>query len=84
MGKTAVVEVGAEVVVEVVQWMKNCRSASAHRNYIESSSSALWTVSATTIATYLSRGAHTAPCTFGRPPQVASALTHSVHGLNHR
>ena len=57
--KAATVEVGAEVV----QRMKNFRSASAHRSCTKSSSSAPWTVSAVTTAAYLSRGAHTTPCT---------------------
>ena len=78
--KAEVVEVGAEVV----QRMKNCYSVSAHRSCIELSSSTPWTVSAATIVAYLSRGTHTAPCTSGWPPQAASALTHSVHGPDHR
>ena len=68
--KAAMVEKGAEVMEEVVQRMKNCRSPYAHRSYIESSSYTLWTVSATTIAAYLSCGTHTAPCTSGQSPQV--------------
>ena len=78
--KAAMVEMG----VDMVQWMKNCRSASTHRSYIESSSFTPWTVFAMTTAAYLSRGAHTAPCTSGWPPQTASALTDSVHGPDHR
>ena len=48
---------------EVVQQMKNCCSTSAHRSYTESSSSTPWTIFAVSTAVYLSRGAHTAPCT---------------------
>ena len=61
-GRVEKVEVGAEVV-EVVQRMKNCHSASACKSCIGSSSSAPWTISATSIAAYPSRGAHTAPYT---------------------
>ena len=71
------------VAVEVVQPMKNCRSASAHRIYIELSSSTPWTVSTKTTAAYLSRGVHTAPCISGQPPQAASALIHSMHEHDH-
>ena len=82
MEKAEVVEVGAEVVeerAEVVQRMKNCHSVYVHRSYIESSSVAPWIVSTASTATYLSHGAHIAPCISCRPPQVASTLTHSVH-----
>ena len=51
---------------------------------IQSSSSAPWTIYVVTTIAYLSRGAYTAPCTSGQPPQIASALTHSMHGLDHR
>ena len=80
MEKVVVVEVGVE---EVVQRMKNCRSASTHRSYTESSSSTPWIVSAVTTVAYLCCGAHTTPCTSIRPPQVASTLTHSVHRPDH-
>ena len=83
MKKAAMVDVGAEVVEEMVQRMKNCRSVSAHRSYTELLSSAPWIVSVATIAAYLSCGAHTTPCTSYRPPQAASALTHLVHGPDH-
>ena len=72
--KAAVVE-----MAKVVQWIKNCCSVSAHRSYTKLSSSAPWTIT----ATYLSCGAHAAPCTFDRPPQVACALTHLMHGPDH-
>ena len=73
----------AAVVEEVVQRMKNCHSASAHRSYTESSSSTPWTVPAATTTAYISRGTHTAPCTSDQPPQATSVLTHSVHGPDH-
>ena len=66
--KAAMVEIGTQVVEEVVQRIKNCHFASAHRSYKESSSFAPWTVFAATTATYLSYAAHTAPCTSSRPP----------------
>ena len=75
--KVEVMKVGTEVV------MKNCRSASTHRSFIGSSSSTPWTVSTASTTTYLSCGTHTAPYTSCRPPQAASALTYSVHGLDH-
>ena len=65
MEKAVVVEVGAKVVV---QRMKNCCSASAHRSYTKSSSSDSWIVSTVTSAAYICRGAHTASSTSGRPP----------------
>ena len=72
-----------EMEAVVVQRMKYCRSVSARKSCIESSSSAPWTVSAASTAAYLSRGAHTAPYTSYQPPQATSTLTHSVHGLDH-
>ena len=68
---------------KVVQRMKNCCSAYAHRSYIESSSYAPWTISAVTTATYLPRGTHITLYTFNRPPQVAFALTYLVYGPDH-
>ena len=82
--KAAEVEVGVEEVearVEVMHWMKNCHSTSAHRSCTESSSSAPWIVSAATTVTYLSRGTNTAQCISCRPPQAASTLTHQCMDL---
>ena len=79
MEKVVAVKLG----VEVVQRMKNYHSVFAHRCCTESSSSASWTVSDATTIAYLSCGAYTAPCISGWPSQATSALTHSVHGLDH-
>ena len=73
--------VAVEVGVEVVQWMKNCRTASTHRSCTEWSYFALQTVSATTTAASLSRGTHTAPCASSWPLEAASALTYLVMDL---
>ena len=69
--------------VEPVYSMKYRHFTFTQNSYTLSSSATLWIVSTVFTALYPSRGAYIALCNSCQPPLAASALIHSVHGLDY-